>query len=312
MSGTLVEERKTISFVPDVVTGILGSVYCLVVLFILLIIPILQVAFGAAYRNQCPINSNISVYLIVSGACGIATILLTIIIAIAFICLFKKDSKGTSFITGCIIGIVFLILFLMSLFLSPWFIVGNVWIFGVYSTVDLDNTSSRPLAAILGSVYCLVILCILLVIPILQLAIGASFQNQCPVSPNIPTYLIVSGACGIATILLTIIITLAFILCIKRGTAGASIVSGCIIGLVCLILFLMSFFLFAWFIVGNVWVFSVHSKVDLDNPLSVNYCQRTLYQFAFTIIIMTYVMSVISCCCSCFRSCCEVGKALKK
>ncbi|CAF1376407.1 unnamed protein product [Adineta steineri] len=169
-----------------------------------------------------------------------------------------------------------------------------------------------PLAAILGSVYCLVILCILLVIPILQLAIGASFQNQCPVSPNIPTYLIVSGACGIATILLTIIITLAFILCIKRGTAGASIVSGCIIGLVCLILFLMSFFLFAWFIVGNVWVFSVHSKVDLDNPLSVNYCQRTLYQFAFTIIIMTYVMSVISCCCSCFRSCCEVGKALKK
>ncbi|CAF1348574.1 unnamed protein product [Adineta steineri] len=168
------------------------------------------------------------------------------------------------------------------------------------------------LVAVLSSVYCLVILFILLVIPILQLAIGASFQNQCPVSPNIPTYLIVSGACGVATIVLTIITILAFILCIKRGTAGASIVSGCIFVLVSLVVSLMSVFLCVWFIVGNVWVFSVHSKVDLDNPLSINYCQRTLYQFAFTIIIMTYVMSVISCCCSCFRSCCEVGKALKK
>ncbi|CAF1343593.1 unnamed protein product [Adineta steineri] len=133
---------------------------------------------------------------------------------------------------------------------------------------DEARLESSPSDGIITSVVIFVLLCVLLVIPILQLAIGTSFQNQCPVSPNISTYLIVSGACGIATIVLIIIM-------------------------------------------GNVWVFRVHSKVDLDNPLSSNYCQRTLYQFAFTIIIMTYVISVIGCCCSYFR-CCNVGKAQLK
>ncbi|CAF4230644.1 unnamed protein product, partial [Adineta steineri] len=165
------------------------------------------------------------------------------------------------------------------------------------STTTSDDQVKPELTraeVIAGSVQTFVLLCVLLVIPILQLAIGASFQNQCPVSPNIPTYLIVSGACGIATIVLTIIMTLAYILWIKQfaldsgicDVCAASIISGCIIGSICLVLLLMSFFLFFWFIVGNVWVFSVHSKVDLDNQLSINYCQRTLYQFAFTIIIM--------------------------
>ncbi|CAF1343399.1 unnamed protein product [Adineta steineri] len=184
---------------------------------------------------------------------------------------------------------------------------------------DEARLESSPSDGIITSVVIFVLLCVLLVIPILQLAIGASFQNQCPVNPNIPTYLIVSGAFGIATIVLTIIMTLAYILWIKQlaldsgicDAYAASIISGCIIGSICLVLLLMSFFLFFWFIVGNVWVFSVHSKVDLDNLLSPNYCQRTLYQFAFTIIIMSYIISVIGCCCSYFR-CCNVGKAQLK
>jgi hypothetical protein len=58
---------------------------------------------------------------------------------------------------------------------------------------------------IFGSGFCLIFLCIILVIPILQLVFGLVFQNQCPIKNQIPLYLIVSGACGIANILMIFI-----------------------------------------------------------------------------------------------------------
>jgi hypothetical protein len=78
--ATMSEEDKSSSFIPKSIAVILGSTYCLIILCILLVVPILELAIGATYRNQCPINSNIPVYLIVTGACGIATIVLTIAI----------------------------------------------------------------------------------------------------------------------------------------------------------------------------------------------------------------------------------------
>ena len=68
------------NFLPGALVLVLSSTYCLIVLCILLIVPILELAIGAAYINQCPINSNIPVYLIVTGVCGIATIILTLTI----------------------------------------------------------------------------------------------------------------------------------------------------------------------------------------------------------------------------------------
>jgi hypothetical protein len=62
------------------------------------------------------------------------------------------------------------------------------------------------LALILSSTYFLVALCIILVIPILELAIGIVYVNQCSVNPNIPIYLIVTGGCGFAGVGLTIVI----------------------------------------------------------------------------------------------------------
>jgi hypothetical protein len=53
---------------------------------------------------------------------------------------------------------------------------------------------------VLGSGFCLIFLCILLVIPILELVFGLVFQNQCTIDNRIPIYLIVSGACGIGSI----------------------------------------------------------------------------------------------------------------
>ena len=54
---------------------ILGVASLAITFCVLLALAILQLAFGAVYRGQCSINSNIPVYLIVAGVCGIAALL---------------------------------------------------------------------------------------------------------------------------------------------------------------------------------------------------------------------------------------------
>jgi hypothetical protein len=72
--------ENPLKYIPGPLMVILSSTYCLVILGILLVIPILELAIGAAYINQCTINSNIPVYLIVTGVCGITSIILSLTI----------------------------------------------------------------------------------------------------------------------------------------------------------------------------------------------------------------------------------------
>jgi hypothetical protein len=74
------ESTKRVKFLPPFLSLILGSTYFLVALCIILIIPVLELAIGIAYKDQCTINTYIPVYLIVTGACGIAGVGLTILI----------------------------------------------------------------------------------------------------------------------------------------------------------------------------------------------------------------------------------------
>ncbi|CAF0770754.1 unnamed protein product [Rotaria sordida] len=148
-------------------------------------------------------------------------------------------------------------------------------------------------------------LCIILVIPILEVAIGASYRGQCPINPNIPIYLIVTGACGMTTIFLVLVIIAGFIWCVQRNSIAATCTVMCLIFLIASFMILMSLFLFAWFIVGNVWIFGAKKNVQYDSSMD-NYCHRTLYEFAFAILIITYVLPVVGCIVQCIRGCCQI------
>ena len=69
-----------LKFLPKPLLTVFGSTFCLIFLVILLIIPVIEIGIGAAYRNQCTINTNIPVYLIVSGACGVASVALMLVL----------------------------------------------------------------------------------------------------------------------------------------------------------------------------------------------------------------------------------------
>jgi len=53
-------------------------------------------------------------------------------------------------------------------------------------------------------------------------------------------------------------------------------------------------FFFTWFILGNVWVWSVKGKVQMTNPAdSSTYCSQTLYSAAQGLIISTYIIFAV-------------------
>jgi len=144
----------------------------------------------------------------------------------------------------------------------------------------------------------LLYLSFLLALPIAKLVVGILYVKECPVNKNIPLYLIVSGACGLAIAIFLLLSsactyyrsiayanksTHGFIICtiaFSRGIQGA-----------------LGIFLFIWFLFGNVWVFTVRYRVrtDKSNDLN-NYCDPTLYSFAFYVIIFTYVYAIFTCC----------------
>jgi hypothetical protein len=63
----------------------------------------------------------------------------------------------------------------------------------------------------------------------------------------------------------------------------------------CLIVFLVltCLFVFAWFILGNYWVFSKHSIVQYEDDSLQSYCNLTLYMFSFWSIIVTYLLMLV-------------------
>jgi hypothetical protein len=123
----------------------------------------------------------------------------------------------------------------------------------------------------------------------IELSYGIRYRNQCPMQPLIDTFLIVHGATKLGWVLLNI---LAFINAkviygiMEKKTLARQLM---IPNLFFQLLFLLWFI--AWFIAGNIWVFSNKNIQQSTNTASTStYCQGTLYQAAFGLIISTYIV----------------------
>ena len=64
------------------------------------------------------------------------------------------------------------------------------------------------------------------------------------------------------------------------------------------LLALMHLFLIAWFIAGNVWIYKNHEP-NYTDPSSLDFCNKTLYLFAFWVTtsynIILVVVPIIMC-----------------
>ncbi|KAM6959627.1 transmembrane protein 272-like [Tautogolabrus adspersus] len=125
----------------------------------------------------------------------------------------------------------------------------------------------------------------LCIMPIAQIAIGATHLHDCPRQHYIPIYLIVVGIFGL------VLAVLSCLPCAQEPTDGTPNP----LSRVCTIWnSLTSFFLFCWFIAGNVWIYSIYQPNYTKNSTDIDsYCNKTLYLFAFWTTTLVYILLAV-------------------
>lgn len=146
---------------------------------------------------------------------------------------------------------------------------------------------------------CIITVCLSfsIALPIAMIIIGSVYKDSCPIQKNIPIWLIVAGSFGcLSTLLRTI--SSCINLYKKRDSAANNnenefAKKSCLSSLV-------ELFLFIWFILGNVWVYSIQKSVQYNPEITQTYCHETLYLFAFWVITISWIFTgLFFCCCCC-------------
>ncbi|XP_033182608.1 transmembrane protein 272-like [Anabas testudineus] len=121
-------------------------------------------------------------------------------------------------------------------------------------------------------------------LPIAQVAIGSVYLHDCPRQYLIPIYLIVGGVFGL------VLSVLSCLPCTQE-TNNDSTNSSPLSRISVIWNSLTSFFLFCWFIAGNVWIYSIYEPNYNKNTTNVDpYCNKTLYLFAFWSTTLVYIL----------------------
>jgi hypothetical protein len=136
-------KEKTPGLCTTLCTGGFGTIAVLIYLLFAFALPTTKLVLGIVYANDCPVNKNIPLYMIVSGACGLG-ILLFLLLSSA--CTFYRSStlakKSTHKFMICTIALARGMQGVIAVFLFIWFFVGNAWVFSVRQRVQTDNSNS--------------------------------------------------------------------------------------------------------------------------------------------------------------------------
>ncbi|GMS91562.1 hypothetical protein PENTCL1PPCAC_13737, partial [Pristionchus entomophagus] len=173
-------------------------------------------------------------------------------------------------------------------------------LYGQFQSVDSPSAFAKfinfAFEALSRTVAATVIFALLNIVPIGMIIIGTVNEENCPVRPLIPTWLIVIGS-----------------LYLIRAAVSAytkwkqSKIQSLYRPHICIRLFnlLLGIGLFVWFILGTIWVFGVNPSYTRD---SEKYCDEFMYTFAYVFILLSYIvlaLSCFACCCCCCFICCR-------
>ncbi|CAF1016318.1 unnamed protein product [Adineta ricciae] len=154
-------------------------------------------------------------------------------------------------------------------------------------SLPLPSSYRKPMSK--TRIALLVVLIISTFLPMAALTIGQIYKSECPIQPWIPRWVTVFGSVGLSASCLMFVILFINFKWHPEKEIG-KYVSGCIL---CLLLF----FFLAWLIAGSVWIFSVKPKIQFVQTNATNYCQETLYKFAFGLTLAQYsLIGVLMCC----------------
>lgn len=144
-----------------------------------------------------------------------------------------------------------------------------------------------------------------LMIPLSSLT-GVMLVNKCPLQPNIPIFLIVSGL----SVMLKTILLIVHSIILRNSTFSSTSYSrsGLKTSMCAWSVFntVFNLFLLAWTIAGSCWVYGNYREVIKSGDLA---CNKFLYKFTFTVITSSYILLLLLCCACLFvGTCYRIGK----
>jgi len=132
--GEIKEARSASSslldFLKKLIIILVGTIGCTIAIGLVMAIPIAMIVIGAKYKNDCPVQDKIPIYLIVAGAVGVFRNLISLCQRARKSDNDDEEEKKRNPVES-----------LLDCFLFAWFICGNVWIYHNYQPV-YDNTAS--------------------------------------------------------------------------------------------------------------------------------------------------------------------------
>ncbi|CAF1497083.1 unnamed protein product [Adineta ricciae] len=148
---------------------------------------------------------------------------------------------------------------------------------------------------------------LLSIIPIIQIYIGWTYAEACPINYKIPRYLFIAGLVGIISSILSQIRNYLSgkspaessgeLSTRKAGITAATATNSPLAKLITLITCCLNIFLLVWFVLGCIWVFSAWNQVQYTHPRTTTFCKPLVYRFAAVSLFIPIIL--LSLCCFC-------------
>ncbi|XP_071950285.1 transmembrane protein 272-like isoform X2 [Antedon mediterranea] len=120
-----------VDFLVKLLLILLNTLCCTIMMALILAVPITMIVIGAVYKDDCPAQDKIPIYLIVGGAFTIAKNLMDLCSRWSKRRTEDGEDNQMSKQGACSS--------LFGCFLFAWFIAGNVWIYGTDPNTDNVN-----------------------------------------------------------------------------------------------------------------------------------------------------------------------------
>lgn len=133
-------QERTPGLCTTLFSGGFASFIALLYLIILLALPTTKLVLGTVYLQQCPIQTYIPLYMIISGSAGLAIIVFLLLSSTCAFC--RSSTVGRKMTHRCMIGTTAFargMQGVLALFLFVWFFFGNAWVFSVRARVQTDR-----------------------------------------------------------------------------------------------------------------------------------------------------------------------------
>ncbi|XP_048774837.2 transmembrane protein 272-like [Ostrea edulis] len=150
---------------------------------------------------------------------------------------------------------------------------------------------SRTYRVLWSTVLSTVFLVMLTALPISMIAVGSTYRNECPVEPRLPIYLLVGGSFGLIKV---------FLLLWNQNKNSnnacadedddADTEDAVVHRTTKFTGFILTVFLFVWFVMGNIWFYKIDWMPNFEQPLHEpsNWCHVIVFRYTLYQLVTCY------------------------